>query len=634
MAHDPALHAKVDTLPESPGVYLLKDVRGDVLYVGKAVRLRSRVRSYFHERVDDERRLLPFLLSKVVDVEVLEVATEKEALLLENSLIKRHKPRYNVRLIDDKTYLSLRLDRRHRFPRFTTTRRRRADSARYFGPYSSARSIRATLKLVYRAFGIRSCSDSVLANRTRPCLYHQIGQCLAPCVGLVTDSDYARALTQAELLLDGRSQELLSELHGSMARAAEEERFEEAATLRDRIRAVQRSTENQDMNLALDHDFDIVGHGECDQRHAFVWLHARDGRVVDTATVRVENRGLEPVPKLLLSVLMRAYDHRTPPGQILVAADPADRVTLEQILSERRGGRVAVSVPSRGAKRRLLAIATKNAVAHAGAASSGGERKGNKMLGELQELLELPQPPRRIDCFDISHLGGTLTVGAMAVARDGELHPGSYRRYRLRGDVAGDDFAALREVLSRRLSRGIDEADLPDLLMLDGGAGQLAIGRSVQEELGVEDLPIMAFAKGPDRGAGRELILLPGREPIALPTDDPRLHFLQRLRDESHRFAISYQRRLRRQRDIRSLLDDIPGIGPRRRKALLERFGSVAALRRATANELSSTDGIGVVATRRILSHLHTEPPRAEAPVAISEPKRKRRASTPGGQRS
>ena len=610
---EPALASKLAAVSTRPGVYLLKDARGKVLYVGKAKSLRSRVRSYFTPASTDDRRLLPYLRRRLHDFDTVLVDNEKEALLLEDTLIKQHKPRYNVRLVDDKTYLSLKLDRRHPFPRFLTIRRPREDGARYFGPYSSARAVRSTLKLIYRMFGIRSCTDAVFANRLRPCLYHQIGQCSAPCVGLISQDDYAATLRQSELFLDGRSQELVADLRAEMLALADAERFEEAARLRDRLRAVERTTEKQDVAPGRDQDFDVVGHADLEAPAgaagaavgAFVWLVVRDGRIVDTATVRVQDPAGTPVAGRLATVLLRVYETRPIPAAVLVPCEPQDHPALEQILSERRGARVAVSTPRRGSRRRLLGIAQSNAVAALELQARRGERDLD-LLRALGEVLRLPRAPTRIECFDISNLGGTLAVGSMVVAIDGVPAPSEYRRYRMKTAAGGDDYACMRELLTRRLRRAVADDTVPDLLLVDGGPGQLSVALEVARAAGLDELPVAAIAKGPDRNAGRELIHAPGRrQPLRLAPDDDRLHLLQRIRDEAHRFAITYQRDLRRSRDRTTELTQVPGLGPKRIKALLKSFGSIDGIRRAPEAELRTVAGMNGAVAAALYAHLH-----------------------------
>jgi len=610
-AVDGALREKLDSLPEAPGVYLMKDRRGAVVYVGKAVNLRSRVRSYFG-RDRGERPLLRYLVAQVADLDTLVTTTEKEALILENNLIKRHRPRYNVRLKDEKTYLSLRLERKHPFPRFTLVRRAREDGARYFGPYASAAAARHTLKLVYRAFGIRSCSDGVFANRSRPCLYYQIGQCLAPCVDYVDRPTYARALDEAEMFLGGRDHELVARLKQEMAVLAGEERFEEAARLRDRVRAIERTVERQGIETpGREDDFDVLGCHHLGNVHQLQWLKVRGGRVVDSHAVTLVDPTGAPLGAVLKAALLQHYsDGRPIPAEIALPLTVEDQDLVAEVLAERRGAKLALTTPARGVKHHLLAMAATNARIAFESAALRGE-KNRDLLEEVRRTLALKHVPQRIDCFDMSHLGQSLAVGSMTVLVDGELTPRLYRHYRIRAAQEGDDYAMMREVLTRRLVRGSDEGDLPQLLVVDGGQGQVAIARSVVEELGLDELAVVGLAKGPGRRVGNESLWRgDATTPLVLGPRSPTLQLLARVRDEAHRFALRYQRQRRGKHDLVSRLDAVPGLGPRRVKALLTQFGSTASVVAASSEQIAAVPGIGAALAARLKATLSAKPTR------------------------
>jgi len=617
MAPPSKVKHKLDALPDACGVYLFKDRRHKVLYVGKAVSLRSRVRSYFQPGSSDERVLVDHMVPKVADVDWVLVANEKEALILENNLIKQLKPRFNINLKDDKTFLSLRLDRREPFPRLQTVRRYTEDGARYFGPYASAASLRETLRIVNTVFPLRKCPDAVFRSRTRPCLYHEIGRCVAPCVGLVDAAAYTELLDEVELFLRGRNQELADRLRARMADASARREYELAARHRDQLAAVERTMERQTITSSQAADRDVFGYFKEGDRMQVQALLVRRGKLADVPSYTLDTKGLS-AEAAFGAFLKQFYGAtRFVPPEVLVPIRPPDGEPLAQWLGERRGTKVELRRPQRGDKARLVAMAMANAQS-AYRAAHQGERHRRRVLEGLQAALGLRRLPARIECYDISNLGGAEAVGSQVTFEGGVPNKARYRRYKIRTVAGADDFAMMREVLERRLRRGIADADLPQLIVLDGGKGQLGAVRRAMAQLGVGDVDLVALAKGRTRRRGSgpaatpvhtlERVFVPGRrQPIVLPQDSPQLYLLERVRDEAHRFALAYHRRLRRQPYKHALIDRIPGIGPARKKALVGHFGSVRAIRQATAEQLAQVDGISPRLAAVVHDFLHAE---------------------------
>lgn len=598
------LKERVASLPTEPGVYLFHDARGVVLYVGKAQSLRTRVRSYFH-RGGDGRLRMEYLVPRIDRVEVIVTTNVKEALLLENELIKKHKPRFNVLLRDDKRYLALRLDPRETYPRFTETRRFERDGAVYFGPYTSGRALRETLEVLQRVFPLRTCADAVFQDyrrRGRPCLEHAVGRCVAPCCGLVTNEAYAELVRGAVWVMRGRTGELVRTLEARMRRAADEERFEEAAALRDRVESIRETVERQATvstgladrdvfalardGLALEVQVLYVRHGKLlgGHAHGFHGVHLDDAEALGAFLTQFYTKG------------------RDLPREVLLPVAVEESSALESVWSERAGHRVRIRVPRRGEARTLVEMAERNAAIALGERTRR-ERSAEELLRAVQERLRLPAPPSRIECYDVSHHRGALTVASRVVFVDGVACPRDYRRYKLRESDPGDDYGAMREVLRRRLSK-IDSDPAPDLLLLDGGKGQLNVARAVAEDLGLHGLALASLAKERDEesprarvlrhgGTKREKLFVAGvKDPIALAPDSAVLLLLQRVRDESHRFAIRYHRELRSKQGRRSVLDELPGIGPAKRRALLRAFGSLERIRRASPEQLAAVERI------------------------------------------
>jgi excinuclease ABC subunit C len=599
-----ALAERLEALPTTPGVYLFKSAKERVLYVGKAQNLKARVRSYFGG--GDGRVQVPNLVRRVVDVSVLVTPSVKEALLLENELIKQYKPPFNVRLRDDKQYLGLRLDPREEWPRLRMVRRFERDGALYFGPYTSSTAMHQSLSQLRRIFPLRSCSDAVFkdyARRGRPCIEYEMKRCPAPCVGGVTPEAYRELLAGTELFLRGRSEELASRLRERMEAASAQERFEEAARLRDRIGAIEETVLRQQIVTDRFVARDVFGLARRGGELQIQVLHVREGRVIGASAHAFSEVDLDDA-EVLASFLGQYYAgdaERQVPAEVLASAEPADDGALEALLSERAGRRVTVRQLQRGPGLELLALAVKNAEL-ALARRIEARESVDAAAAELADALGLAAPPRRIECYDVSNLAGTLAVASRVVFQDGQPAKADYRRYRVREAAAGDDLACLREVLARRLVRRGSEP-LPDLWMVDGGRGQLAVATALLADAGLE-LDHVGIAKERDLespsprvkrsgGLKAERIFLPNRlNPVLLPPSSRGLLLLQRVRDEAHRFAIEFQRDLRRRAGMTSILQEIPGIGPGKRKSLLRTLGSLKRVREAPLAELAAVPGV------------------------------------------
>ncbi len=593
------LGVQLDAVPPRPGVYLLKDRKGGVLYVGKAKSLRARVQSYF--RGGDGRYQIEFLVKKVADVECLVTRNEKEALILENNLIKQYKPRYNVRLKDDKSYVSVKITTRDEWPRVLVTRKIVKDGSRYFGPFHSASAVRGTIDVIRKVFPLRTCSDAVFRNRSRPCLEYQIKRCLAPCVLSVDRQEYEQHLRSAALLLEGRDSQLTGLLEERMRLASEGLRFEEAARLRDQIRAIEKTGEQQQVVAHAGVDQDVFG---LYREGGFIEIQVllvRAGRLTANQSFGFTDWAF-PDDEVLGAVLTQFYQgNRSIPREVLLPTPLEDQPARVELLRERRAGAVEILEPKRGAKRALVALATENARQAFFERRDAQERLAHTSE-ELRQRLHLRSAPKRLECVDISTFHGDETVGSVVAFDEGRPDTGRYRRYRIRTVVGTDDFASLREMLSRRLAAGLRRDDLPDLLVIDGGRGQLAVAMAVCGELGVEGLDVVGLAKSRAVRDARavevsrveERVFLPGRtNPVVLARNSNALFLLQQVRDEAHRFAITYHKKLRDRARLRSPLDDIPGVGATRRKALLKHFGSVARVRLASMEAVSAVPGIG-----------------------------------------
>jgi len=634
------LRDQIAHLPTEPGVYLMKDRAGAVFYVGKASSLRARVRSYFHR--GDDRAFVQLLDELLETIEVVVVGSENEALLLENELIKQHRPRYNVKLRDDKAFLSLRLDtsglraeRRgvtpapaRRFPRLEVTRRVRDDGAQYYGPYSSAQVVRQTLRLLNRHFGLRTCSDRTLVSRRRPCILFQMHRCAAPCTEEVEVTRYARRVADVQLFLGGRHHELLDELRGRMRSVSEALEYEQAARLRDQIQAVERLLHAEGRAEGRFRARDLFGYARAGNLLSLVRLPVRRG--LPGQPVRHFFRDLvAPDAEVLSSLLVQHYaeiEDGELPDQVLVPFALSQAEALSVWLSERRQRagarrwRVELKVPHRGETRRLLGLAQRNAEACLEDAQRRGDNQ-RQALERLQQRLRLAAPPRRIECFDVSTMQGHSSVASKVLFVDGAAAREGYRRYKIKNVEGQDDFAMLYEALTRRLRRGLEQDDLPDLLLVDGGKGQLGVARAACRDLGVTGIALAGIAKSRPRAAGAteepqrsdERLFVPGRkDPISLRSHTAERALVEQIRDEAHRFAITYHRQRRARRTVRSALDVVPGVGPTLRRRLLRRFGSLRALRGADVAAIAQTKGVSERLAQRIVLALGASGPARE----------------------
>jgi excinuclease ABC subunit C len=608
------LRAGLATLPGSPGVYRMLDAKGDALYVGKARDLKRRVGQYlqFH-------RLPHRLLRMVAETRRLEIVsthTEVEALLLESNLIKRLKPRYNVLLRDDKSFPFIALIEDHDFPQLAKHRGSRDRKGSYYGPFASAGAVNQTLTALQRAFLLRSCSDSTFAARTRPCLLHQIKRCSAPCVGRVSKADYAGLLAEAKDFLEGRSRDAQDTLVRRMQEAADARDFETAAMYRDRVRALTAVQARQDINLDDLGDCDVIALASEGGQACLQVFFFRGGRNYGNRAYFPRHDKAQEEADILQAFLGQFYDDKPPPPFLALSHEPPERELLERALGEKAGRRVRILVPERGPKRKPVEHALANAreTLARRQAETGAQ---TKLLAGVAEAFGLAAPPARIEIYDNSHIQGAHALGAMVVAGPDGFVKNQYRKFNIKGagksDTAGggDDFAMMREVFERRFGRALREdpdgtsGTWPDLVLVDGGEGQLNAALAALADLGIDDLTVVGVAKGPERDAGRERFFLPGREAFRLEPRDPVLYYLQRLRDEAHRFAIGGHRARRAGALRRSALDEIPGIGPRRKKALLLHFGSAAAVKLAGLSDLEAVSGVGPDAAKKIYDHFH-----------------------------
>jgi excinuclease ABC subunit C len=609
-----SLDDKLEALPARPGVYLLKDRHGKVIYVGKARSLRSRVRTYF--RGGDERSQVVFLMQRVGDFESLVTATEKEALILENNLIKQYKPRYNIRLKDDKSYVSVKVTVQDPWPRVIVTRKIVKDGSRYFGPYHSAFSVRETIDTLRKVVPLRTCSDTVFRNRSRPCLEYQIRRCLGPCCLPVDRAEYEAHLREAMLLLGGKRVELLDQLRRDMLAAAGDERFEDAARLRDRLRAIEKTQERQQAVAHGGGDQDIFGfYREGGFIEAQV-LFVRQGKLTGNQAYHLEDFEL-PDEEVVRALVTQFYQgDRYVPDEIVLPIELEDEAVRADYLSDRKGRRVEILRPQRGDRVRLLEMARENAE-QSFRERQDGEHQYERISDELRRKLHLRNAPKRIECVDISNFQGGMSVGSVVAFDEGRPDKNGYRRYRIKTVSGQDDFAMMFEVLRRRLTRAVREQQFPDLLVVDGGKGQLNVAIEVLRELGIEQVDVVGLAKMRVVRAAQETeiersderVFLPGRaNPVVLRRNSNALFLLQRLRDEAHRFAITYHRALRGKERLRSVLDAIPGVGAERRRRLLRAFGSVKRMRAATIDELAAVPGISAVLARAVREALDRLP--------------------------
>jgi len=613
---------KVRSLPNAPGVYRMLDKTGEVIYVGKARDLKKRVSAYTKGQGHTNR--IARMILNTVDMAFVQTASETEALLLEANLIKRFRPRYNVLLRDDKSFPNILLTRDHAFPQIVKHRGARTRKGEYFGPFASAGAVGRTLNTLQRAFLLRSCTDSVFDSRTRPCLLFQIKRCSGPCAGRIDEPGYKLLVSEAETFLTGRSRAVTEQLGARMEQAAADLDFESAARLRDRIKALANIQQTQGINPQTIDDADVfaisAAHGEtCVQVFFF-----RAGQNWGNRAFFPRHDRTTPMDEVLDSFLAQFYDGHEPPKQILISHVVPGRALLAEALTLRAGRKIEVSVPQRGEKREIAIAATLNAREALMRRQAESAAETELLLG-VQEVFDLEAPPRRIEVYDNSHIQGSKPVGGMIVAGPRGFERGQYRKFNIKTAAGNDDFAMMREMLTRRFARLaptketaddahapiFDESDAasddtpekPDLILIDGGPGQLSAVLAAVRSSGVEGITIAAISKGPDRDAGRENFHVPGRQAFMLEPNHPVLFYLQRLRDEAHRFAIGSHRARRSKAIVENPLDAIDGIGARRKRALLLHFGSAKAVKNASAADLAAVEGVSEALARRIYDH-------------------------------
>jgi excinuclease ABC subunit C len=624
MTYTPSDHISdvLNSLPTKPGVYLHKDAEGNVLYVGKAINLRSRVRSYFHSNVDSIKTLR--LRHQIADIEVIVTDSELEALLLEMNLIKQHQPRFNVRLKDDKRYPYIKVHWADPFPKVTVTRRMVRDGGRYFGPYTSVWAVQQTLDLLRKVFPYLTCDRLITGHDERACLYYDIKLCNAPCIGAVDQEQYRATIKQLMDFLDGKSDHIVRGIERRMAVAAENLDFERAADLRDQLKAIERITARQKVIGPDDADQDVIAFARADGDACVQVFFVRHGKLIGREYFMLDNAEGESDQEVLQEFLTQFYeDAAYVPKEVLLPAEVEEARIIEEWLRRKRNTKVTLQVPRRGKKRELVEMAAENAQDTLAALRqqwAADRSKHVTAITELQDALKLPSPPARIECYDISHTQGQQTVGSMVVFVQGAPHKNDYRRFNVQS-TTNDDYGSMREVLTRRFQRYRDTlagelhdpgeikarsdrptawAILPDLLLIDGGKGQLAVGQEVLRLFDLEnEVPLAALAKQ------EEEIFLPDRpQSVYLPRRSEALYLVQRVRDEAHRFANEGHRKRRAKVGVASILDAVPGVGPKRRQLLLKRFGSLEALRMASVEELSAVPGISVEVAESLKAHL------------------------------
>jgi excinuclease ABC subunit C len=625
------------TLPSSPGVYRMLNAKGAVLYVGKARHLKNRVTNYTNLTGLSNR--IRRMVAETASMEIVTTHTEVEALLLESNLIKTLMPRYNVLLRDDKSFPYIHLRSGHAVPQLTKHRGARTESGEYFGPFASAGAVNRTITALHRAFLLRSCSDNVYQNRTRPCLQYQIKRCSAPCVGRIAIDEYLQMVGQARAFLTGRSNEINQTLAAQMMAASDRLDFETAAQIRNRLRALAHIQADQSINVEGLADADVVAAYQEGGHTCIQIFFFRGGQNWGNRAYFPSHDQQLSLAEVMAAFLGQFYDNKPVPPLVLMNETPAEEALLAEALSIAAGRRVQLAVPQRGDKRKLIEHALLNAREALGRrlAESSSHRK---LLDGVATAFGLEAPPQRIEVYDNSHIQGTNAIGAMIVAGPEGFLKSAYRKFNIKGAEpivvstapaqeiaglnqaaaeaakgfrAGDDYAMMREVLQRRFTRALkedperDHGQWPDLIVIDGGAGQLAVAEAVLAEFGIDDVALAAIAKGPDRNAGRERFFLPGKPPFSLEPKDPVLYFLQRLRDEAHRFAIGTHRARRQKAFGRSPLDEVPGIGPARKKALLHHFGSGREVARAGLTDLQQIPGISSTVAKKIYDHFHAD---------------------------
>lgn len=610
-ADRPALALKLQTLPTKPGVYIMKDATGRIIYIGKAINLRNRVRSYFHTPHSHSPKVQR-LVAEIDDLEYIITGSELEALILECNLIKKHRPRYNVRLKDDKRYPYIKISLQEDYPRLTITRRMLHDGARYFGPYTNSKAVRTTLELVRRVFPYILCKREITGHDTRACLYYHIGRCPGPCIGAISREQYREQMEQIALFLEGRQGQILESLRRRMVAAAEALDFEQAASLRDQVAAVEAVIERQRVVSSSLADQDVIAFAREDGQACVQVFFVRDGKLIGRDYFVLSGTQDETDREIMASFVKQFYDEAAyVPPEILLQSRVDEWMVIESWLRAKRGTKVALHVPRKGPRRELVQMAAENAIETLSTLRTQWEREESRYtdaLAELQVALGLPEPPARIECYDISNIQGVSATGSMVVFAKGLPRKSDYRHFRIKAVPGPDDFAMMREVLRRRFHRAQLASEdarsggwsvLPNLVIVDGGLGQLNVAREVLAEAGLGHIAVAGLAKQ------EEELYLPGREtPLRLPRDSEALFLLQRIRDEAHRFAVRLHRKVHGQQSLASQLEEVPGIGAKRRRALLKKFGSLEAIRAATLEELASTPGMTMAAARRLRESL------------------------------
>lgn len=606
----PNIKETLSSIPARPGVYLMKGETDEVLYVGKAVNLHNRVRSYFHASTAHAPKVQR-LVESAADLDFFVTDSELEALILECNLIKKHRPRYNVRLKDDKRYPYIKITWQEDYPRVQVVRRMQRDGARYFGPYASTSAMRQTLDLLRRIFPYLTCSRTITGTDDRACLYYHIKRCLGPCIGAISKEEYRDMMNQVCLFLQGKSGEIVDSLRQRMESAAESMDFERAASLRDQLNAVEQVVEQQRVVSGSPVDQDAIAFARQDGEVCVQVFFVRGGKLVGHEYFLMDGGDGVEAEEILASFLKQFYDHAAlVPPEILLQVEIEDDETIARWLKEKRGGKVTLRTPRRGQKRKLLEMVEENAsetLSHLMAIQQAEKDKSLSALADLQDRLGLDTQPMRIEAYDVSNIQGVAATGSMVVFLEGLPAKSEYRRFKIRGIQRPDDYAMMDEVLRRRFARARASdastsgswAQIPDLIVVDGGKGQLNTAVEVLAGYELDDVPAVGLAKA------REEVFKPGQsQPITLPLDSPGLQLLQRVRDEAHRFAISYHQGLRRRQGLSSVLEEIPGIGAKRRRALLRRFGSLEGIREASIDDLSSVDGMNRSLASRVRESL------------------------------
>jgi excinuclease ABC subunit C len=588
------LEQKIDNLPTNPGVYIFKDRKGTILYVGKAGNIKHRVSSYFQRPAEKDVKTLT-MLEKVVDIDTIVTDTEKEAFILENNLIKQHRPRYNVKLRDDKNYPCLRLSVEEEFPTLSIVRRIKKDRSLYFGPYPSSTSLRETLKLVRRLFPIRTCRDTKFTHRLRPCINYEMGRCMGPCCGKIDPIQYREAIHQVRMFLEGKNEDLIERLKKRMEEESGQLHFEAAAKIRDQIEHIEHVVEKQKIVSRDFLDQDVIGFHRQDHSIIVYPLFVRAGKLLGGKGFTLPSSGL-PDEEILFSFLRQYYrEGKFIPEQILIPKVVPEQASMEEWLTELKGKRVRILVPMKGDKKHLLQMACENAEKFL-LAEGELERDREKLLEAMKERLHLRKTPRRIEAFDISNLQGGYAVGSMVSFEDGEPFKERYRHFKIKTIEGADDYGMMYEVLLRRYKKAVEEKDLPDLVLLDGGRGQLNVAQEVFKELQIKEVDLISLAKErtiegphPSRfGKTEEKIFHPQyREPLILGKHSSLLHLVDRIRDEAHRFAITYHKKVRGRETIKSVIGRIPGIGRVRQREFLKHFGSVEKIKEASLEALT-----------------------------------------------